>query len=160
MTEKRRAPLEVLERLAEAVDEWAGGVSFYPNSSEPGKLLHEAVCNALAAYRAATAQLRSRAEVDAEIVGLVRSFVDDKGMAEEGRYWDLRSKMFSLCREPTSGPGDESAPEDPEACSCDESEGLKRKLLDIRTEYELWETSAKGSTATLSAIGLILRGDP
>jgi hypothetical protein len=192
MTERRRAPLEVLERLAEALDLWAGGVSFYPNSSEPGKPLHEAVCRALAAYRAATAPLRTETAVVLDIGHHVRACVR---LGELRMTADEKQRLEDLANEHTA-PVPEKPPlrvhdlratfsgsvsDEPEACSCDESEGLKRelrgcqaslasrtceakdacqKLLDIRTEYELWETCVKGSSATLSAIALILRGEP
>lgn len=74
MTEKRRAPLEVLERLAEAdvalTDAVDGKEGVSPALYER---LFADRCAALAAYRAATAQLRTRAEVDAEIAATCRA---------------------------------------------------------------------------------------
>jgi len=84
----RRASIETLERLAEALD------AAEPRMDPP---LGPRVKAALAAYRSETAPLRAREEVDAEIVRLVRA-------------GNLNADtLTALANEPTSGPSSESA---------------------------------------------------
>lgn len=99
MSEKRRAPTEVLERLAEAVDEHA-------RINDPGGTSPSRYREQLAAYRAAVAPLRTRAEVDAEIVATVR--------AKDG--WHNSARLCELISEPTamnSGPSSADTEEVP-----------------------------------------------
>jgi hypothetical protein len=50
-----------------------------------------------------------------------------------------------------------AALEDVEPCGCEETEALKRKLSDIRTEWLLCLDGKKSTAGALDAIGLILR---
>jgi hypothetical protein len=69
-----------------------------------------------------------------------------------GKMFDTIGKKWVKERKPNATTDHDDSP-----CGCEEAEALKRKLEDIGTEFELWEQSAKGATATLSAMGLILR---
>ena len=161
---KRQASRETLERLAEAADKHAalcrdadGGDRIKYQDNELGSALRE-VDSALAAYRAETTPLRTRAEVDAALAAVCR----------EGRG-DWIARVQVLVQEPTqdSGPSsDDRVPsampagadlsdsndtgvirlfdcpvhpnrpvegcatcaEEAEACSCEEAEGLKKEL--------------------------------
>lgn len=145
MTEKRRAPESVMLDLCEAVDAQTG----------ESKMSYRVVC-ALEAYRAATAPLRTRQEVDKSKLLLAH----DLYQRVCDHVW-FRSEWKRLCSEPTT---DEPSPlvdralasDEPEACSCEESEDLKRKLADIRTEWLLWREPRKTGLDAMSAIGLIL----
>jgi hypothetical protein len=91
MTTKRRAPIEVLEQLAMAVCE----------DEDHGRLMDisEHCRTALRNLRAATAQVRTRVEVDAEIADVVRMLADIgaiPGMAKSNA-----DELYRLCREPT-----------------------------------------------------------
>lgn len=85
MTERRRAPIEVLERLADAVDREFNGERATADVREW-----------LSAYRAATAPLRSRADVDAEIATVVRTLSPE--MLRRAGY----STLVDLCSESTA----------------------------------------------------------
>lgn len=147
----RRAPIEVLEALAEAVTVARERGWTLPTNVEPA---HDA-------YRAATAPLRTRAEVDAEIVDEVRH-------AAHLLQGDGYGKIVSLCSEPnrdepeterisdrrcrrccalfatpverlshegscTNATTDHDADLiEPERCGCEEAEALKAKVRHIR----------------------------
>lgn len=92
MTARRKATLEVLEALCEALCACPGvwlGASDSPEWN--------ALSDAHDAYRSATAPLRTRAEVDAEIAGYVRS----KTMVPLGACFFDMTKLSRLCSEPT-----------------------------------------------------------
>lgn len=164
MTEKRRAPIEVLERLAEAQ------ANIYRDLHNGDERLPPDV----AAYRAATAPLRTRAEVDAEIVDMVRMSGSTPGVPPElspsSHY--LR-RLSDLCSEPTADDhGSSSTPAakesrdnagvsagpanalvdrvlasdepEPEKCGCDESEGLRRELEKFRNELDATRIESAG----------------
>lgn len=102
----REASVETLRRLAEAVD----------TAVRPGHagLAADIVSDALAAYRAEIAPLRTRAEVDAEIVERVR--LAERVAPAGAMMWDemLRRDLQTLCREPTAPeaePGESGTPE-------------------------------------------------
>lgn len=129
----RRAPESVLVALAEAVDKYCGPVV---NTLETWNQVQEA----LAAYRAAIAPvLRSRAEVDAEIVLAARSLGT--------RYTvELHNRLNVLSTEPTrpdSSPGDESTPLDPDErpCGCESEVALRAKLQHIREVCPRYQVS-------------------
>jgi hypothetical protein len=180
MTERRRAPLEVLERLAEAVNE-------FWDRPEDSKPLHT-VRVALNAYRAATAPLRTETAVVLDIGHHVRACVR---LGELRMTADEKQRLEDLANEHTA-PAPEKPPlrvhdlratfsgsgsDEPEACGCEEAEALKRelrgcqasltsrtceakdacqKLLDIRTECELRAGRKKSSGDALYAILEIL----
>jgi hypothetical protein len=172
LSRDQHAPIEVLERLADATNavvSVAGRASGTSACPLPAHL--QEWYSALDAYRAATAPLRTETAVVLDIGHHVRACVR---LGELRMTADEKQRLEDLANEHTA-PAPEKPPlrvhdlratfsgsgsDEPEACSCEEAEALKRKLLDIRTEYELWETSAKGGSATLSAIALILRGEP
>lgn len=134
MTEKRRAPIEVLERLAEAMLEYtSNGKRFCGKLGTLAGDDHDAVVDALAALRAATAPLRTRAAVDAEIATLLREDVAHGPAVDCLGYDRTAKKLRLLCSEPTS---EEPAPpidtSFPEPCSCDEALHLKERLRCIR----------------------------
>jgi len=122
MTTKRRAPIEVLEQLAHDVEHWD---RTFPHAV-PG---YGGVRDSLAAYRAATAPVRTREQVDAEIVAIVRG----GKLHQTGMY----STIADLCREPTDfGPSGESTDPPPSpatgatftACSCEEALDLRARI--------------------------------
>lgn len=96
----RRAPIEVLERMAEiAAETWEGVAD---------EQLPSVVRATVSAYRAATTPLRTRAEVDAEIATLVRDY--HRHITRPGWKklpdWDSFSTeqtndLNRLCSEPT-----------------------------------------------------------
>lgn len=142
----RKAPVEVLQALCEALD------AAEPRMSTP---LGPRTKAALKAYRVAIAPLRTRAEVDAEIGRELRSSVignlacNDclcpENLNDNPDSNERAKRLRALCAEPTSP---DPAPEpstfttrhgdvidlgaEPEVCSCDESEHLIRKLQYIR----------------------------
>ena len=132
----RKAPESVMRDLCDAVDrEFRDG-----NATAD-------VREALAAYREATAPLRSGAVVDAEIARLTRECVENEWAGGEDDYerWE---RVTALCREPTSGSS--SAPaakesrdnagvsagpaneDEPEECGCDEANALKFEVERLR----------------------------
>lgn len=100
MADRRRAPIEALERLAEAVDAYANQNHMF--GSEHVTPVRET----LAAYRAAVAPLRTRAEVDAEIGRIMRdAYSAGPGAVSFSAFTSLH--LSRLCSEPTapdSGP--------------------------------------------------------
>lgn len=156
------ADRKVLEALAKAVDIWL--------HCNPKLGTSACTKEALAAYRAATAPLRTRASVDAEIAGYVRS----KTMVPLGACFFDMTKLSRLCSEPTRDEPEESHQErhermnaagvekmaailgkktraewdgepnattdhdadlrEPEACSCEKSEALRKKLSAVFSE--------------------------
>lgn len=134
----RKAPIEVLEALAE------DQVAIYKDLPDG----HEFLPANVAAYRAATAPLRTRAERDAEITKLVLGW-SDAGcglMMGEERLMMLRR----LCSEPTRDETEPNATTDhdadlrePEACSCEESEALRWIVRDARHELEVCAPSGE-----------------
>jgi hypothetical protein len=149
--------LAILERLAEDLSVYETKVDDIDTLEPEGKRLAES----LAAYRAAKAPKRSRAEVDAEIVGAIREAFARNALNRE----TLRENLRGLAREETAPeaepaeiPLDIDFP-DPDPCSCDEALALRRKLADIGMEMSLWRSLNKSATDALAAIRLILRGE-
>lgn len=90
----RKAPIEVLERLAEAVDRWSDYRCGFSDATETDG--HYLECRrTLAAYRVATAPLRTRASVDAELTGHIRESVTTKAHIN-----DIWERVLRLCSEP------------------------------------------------------------
>lgn len=125
---RREAPLSVLKDLAEAFSQ-------YPPEHMTGNQE-----DALAAYRAATAPLRSRAEVDASKLHCASAYFNGNMGIDTAR-----AEWARLCSEPTSdpnpsGPGGESAlvervlaSDEPDPCGCEQSEALLQRLGRIRS---------------------------
>lgn len=165
MTERRRAPIEVLERLAEAVDK--------QDKRYPGEVTAD-VRDALNVYRAATAPLRTRASVDAEMGRIVRSSItrglgvacstidelarlcseptaDDPeaesiqerhermNMAGIGKMFDTLGKKWA--REPNATTDHDADTREPELCGCEEAEALRERLVAIRKVCESFTCS-------------------
>lgn len=158
---KREASRETLERLAEAVDS-AARATDDPGGCPP-ELFERTFrerCEALSAYRAEIAPLRTRAEVDADISREARRFFGD---VLTDASIERHDRLKELVREPTqdSGPSsDDRAPSampagadlsDPtplqqaardaldrmeaaEACSCEESEALRAEIAVLRVK--------------------------
>jgi hypothetical protein len=138
MTERRRAPLEVLERLAEAAAEYWQGMKHAVNEPRRNHLL-----DCLETYRAATSPLRTRAEVDAEIATCTRLHVrywgtdgPDNVHAAETRWKGIQR----LCSEPTTDEPEPNATtdhdadlRDPEPCGCEEAGELRARLTRIKS---------------------------
>ena len=148
MTERRRAPIEVLERLAEAFD------SNWKNDAPGAVERYAELMAAHQAYRAATAPLRTRAEVDADIATLLREDVAHGPAVDCLGYDRTAKKLRLLCAEPTS---DEPAPpigvSFPEPCSCEESTALHgrlRRIHQLTLTYDL--TSREGAVTAIQAI--------
>jgi hypothetical protein len=163
----------VLERLAEAVDKWSRVTGHLQGENE--------VSNALRAYRAATAPLRTREQsaVDlAEAVAWTLRWNDGNNVTlmnvDPGQISDLIIEYaHAKSREPTSGPGGENADpppcappgatysplvervlasDEPEICSCDEALALREKLEHIETECELYFRGKKLAPEAMTAI--------
>jgi hypothetical protein len=165
MTQRKASP-ETMARLCEAIDQ-----RLRRTGAEPP---HEWAAE-LAAYRAETTPpLRSRAEVDAEIVTEARLYWAGPRTATPLR----ERRLNALCAEPTAPePAPSAEPyrvhdlrntftshdqdtREERPCGCEEAEALKRSLREIRTEIGIWSDCHKSATATISAIALILRGEP
>jgi hypothetical protein len=163
---KREAPESVMRDLCEAVDAWYGmdNTEAQPGWCEESKRMFAA----MQAYRAATAPLRTRAEVDAE-----RLLNLDAWRANVISSTELCMRDSILCSEQTSGPGGEDADpppcappgatysplvervlasDEPEACSCDEALALREKLEHIETECELYFRGKKLAPEAMTAI--------
>jgi hypothetical protein len=117
----RKAPESVMRDLCEAVSK------YWSSSGHGGE-----VWTHLCAYRAATAPLRTRQEVDGELVSWVRESV-----ATNRHINSTWNGVLRLCSEPTANEPSALvdrvlASDEPEACSCEESEDLKRKLQHVR----------------------------
>jgi hypothetical protein len=196
MTEKRRGPesiqsqvrADLVERERLGIERY--GTALYPHNGrdalqdayEEALDMCQYLKQALVEKGAATAPLRTRQEVDAEIAERVRQYHRHEPPGIRSWCESLVEDINRLCSEPTA---DEPslvdrvlASDESEACSCDESEALKRelrgcqaslasrteeakdacqKLMDIQTEYDIWNVGKKSSAATLDPIGLILK---
>lgn len=169
----RRAPIEVLEALAEAAEEY---------ESEPVAEARDRVIAAIAAYRAATAPLRTRQEVAEQALETLQRYLLISE-TNEGECSDILAATWTnleelagemTCSEPTRDEPEESHQErhermnaagvekmaailgkktraewdgepnattdhdadlrEPEACSCEESEALRKKLSAVFSE--------------------------
>ena len=132
----RKAPESVCRDLCEAVIHYG----IWPKVLEPH----------VESYRAATAPLRTRQEVDAEIANLCRDKVTLPRPIDLDEVSRISKRIEELCREPTADEpekarsrrecgdcgllyeGDECPAHEPEACGCEETEALKRKLQHVR----------------------------
>lgn len=169
MTEKRRAPLEVLERLAEAAAEYTRQM----RSDDVEDPDFGPVDRAYDAYLAATAPLRTRAEVDADIVAEARAAfrdghphipilvaamhrlcseptTDEPKESNEARHERMNmagiGKMFDTlgrkwARKPNATTDHDADLRDPELCSCEEVEALRERLAAIRKVCESFTCS-------------------
>ncbi len=153
MTQRKASP-ESMARLCEAFIEWDG---CFEGGERRRLIWLEKVAPALSAYRAETTPpLRSRAEVDAEIAGVIR----DWGGGSMGPFGaDRFHKLQCLIAEPTApesapsvesmpeaererlfGPGPSGQPEpnhltdhdqdtrEERPCGCEESDALKLRI--------------------------------
>lgn len=182
MVTNRKAPESVCRELAEAADDWyERKLDAEPAQgwcAEAKRLFY-----AIKAYRAATAPLRTRAEVDAEIATIVRHAHGSGVVHVHTSNVDVTARVEQLCDEPTAdgpealdalfGVAPDLPLEDPEPCGCEEGDALKRELRgcrasltsrtnelrEIQTEVDLWRSGKKGVSFAMNAIGLILRGE-
>lgn len=146
MTEKRRAPIEVLERLAEALADWSAP-GYFPmyQTNDPHAAGHNRVAEALAAYRAAVAPLRTVSEI-----------IREWQRADPGlKGGTLRELVEALDREETEPNAltDHDADRREERCSCEESTALHgrlRRIHQLTLTYDL--TSREGAVTAIQAI--------
>ncbi len=117
-----QARIDAALRLARAVDIMDRE---YPGESTPR------VSEALSAYRATLPRLRTRAEVDADLVHQLRRYA--KLTIEHRDRSNLWPDIERLCAEPTAPEGPEvEANGDPDPCSCEQSEALKDQLTECQ----------------------------
>lgn len=168
----REPSLATLKALAEAVDAWYGN----PDAEEPGWCDEsKQLFRQLVAYRAEIApRLRTRAEVDAEIVAIIRErcLMASSSFSGDRTRWE---HLQALCTEPTV-PEAERCPQclcvghhekpcnperppigtDPnEVCPCPASARLIGYLRDLREIYN--EEKCRGSVPSGRIAGILGR---
>lgn len=155
MTEPSKERIAAALALAEAVDAAARACDLDGTPPELFQRTFLARCEALAAYRATAPRLRTRAEVDAEMVSLMRDRCGRGGTLDEDQQLWIR--FNELAREPTADPHEPTQPEpDPEACSCDESERLHGYMEDIKALHRVWSDNGADPFQALTCIGHVL----
>jgi hypothetical protein len=134
---------------------------------------------ALVEKGAATAPLRTRQEVDAEIASLCRECIADEWQDLSIDKWDTVTRLCTEPTEPTEPEkarsrrecgdcgllyeGSECPAHEPEACSCEESEALKCQLRLVRAQAQQGLTSSTYPSCKAEAACreiLLLLGEP
>lgn len=109
-----RPSYETLLKLAEAVDTYERKVADIEMPQEPES---KALAESLSAYRRELKPLRTRAEVDAEIAGLVRG-ANRLGAGNGIRSMLYADKLAALCSEPLAPDPTETGACPPECPEC------------------------------------------
>lgn len=142
----RQAPVEVMQALCEAFNEWD---SCLDGGERRNLIWREKVAPALSAYRAAIAPLRTRLTLEERVARLERA---TEYAPYQGKLEVLRGIRDDLL-EPTADPAPEADPlPDPEACGCEEAEHLKRELERFRAELDKTRIESAQRAAKLSDI--------
>ncbi len=168
---QRKASPEIMARLCEAVDAYSKGLKVFETINVADPTDYSRLADALSAYRSETTPpLRSRAEVDAEIVTEARLYWAGPRTATPLR----ERRLNALCAEPTAPEpapsaepyrvhdlrntftGHDQDTREERPCGCEDSDRLNGYLRDIKFLHRQWSDEKGLAGHTLTQIGNVV----